>query len=84
MKTKCPYCKKTYKVEDEFEGQTIPCPECDNLFRITPAGQVVFKVAEPKPEAEPTFFEKNKQIILISAAAAGAVLLAVILCLVLL
>ncbi len=76
MKTRCPYCKRSYNVEDEFEGQMIPCPGCNRLFRILQDGQAVFKVAEHRPEPEPAFWEKNRRRIII----AGAVLLAVISC----
>ena len=79
MKTRCPYCKRSYTVEDEFEGQMIPCPGCNELFRIRQDGQRVFKVAEHKPEPEPSFWEKNRRWIIIGGAVAGAVLLAVIL-----
>ena len=40
---------------------------------------MVFKVAEHKPEPEPSFWEKNRRWIIIGGAVAGAVLLAVVL-----
>lgn len=83
MKTRCPYCKSSYHVEDEFEGQTIPCPGCDNLFRIIPEGGIVFNVAQPKKQNESSFFEKNKRMIIAGVVTGAVLLTALVLCLVL-
>ena len=61
----------------------IPCPGCGQLFRIRPDGQTVFKVAEPRPEPEPDFFEKYRKQIVIGGTAAGVLLLVLILILLL-
>lgn len=74
MKIRCPYCKSSYHVEDEFEGQTIPCPGCDNLFRIIPEGRIVFNTAPPKKQNDFSFFDKNKRMI-IAGVVTGTVLL---------
>lgn len=36
MKTECPVCKSHYKVDDEFCGKTIECPNCKSGVPVPP------------------------------------------------
>ena len=36
MKTACPHCGQHYDVEDQYNGQTFPCPQCGKEFTLVP------------------------------------------------
>ena len=35
MKTKCPFCNKTFEVDEKYENEEAQCPSCGNDFYMT-------------------------------------------------
>ncbi|MBO4304605.1 MAG: PH domain-containing protein [Lentisphaeria bacterium] len=40
MKTACPHCGQHYDVEDQYNNQTFPCPQCGKAFTIAPMVEI--------------------------------------------
>ena len=49
IETRCPACKKSYRLKDEFLGKKVKCPnaECQKPFVVEPVEPA------PKPKAAP-------------------------------
>jgi hypothetical protein len=49
VQTRCPSCKRSLKLADNFEGKSIRCPACKNVFRMETPLEEVIPVEEPDP-----------------------------------
>lgn len=52
IETMCPFCKAVYSVEDSYEGQELPCPNCANSFTVR---RMMYQQPQPMYQQPPVY-----------------------------
>jgi transposase-like protein len=51
---KCPFCKASLRVRDEYGGKRIKCPRCDNVLRIPAIEETMREELPEAPRRKPS------------------------------